>query len=81
MPWTPRVKAYLEAADDPSFIVTGSNPRFHPNEQTAAADGTSRRVQQATQYQRRLTPTQVAEARSVLEDLPLGIWGVPKAEL
>jgi len=77
LPWTPRVKAYLEAADDPSFVVTGANPRSHPNQQTAAADGTSRRVQQATQYQRRLTAPQVAEARAVLSDLPLGSWGVP----
>lgn len=77
LPWTPRVKAYLEAADDPAFVVTGANPLGHPNAQTAAADGTSRRVQQATQYRRRLTPTQVAEARSILEDLPLGEWGVP----
>src|SRR6202140_3683650 len=81
LPWTPRVKAYLKAADDPSFVVTGANPRSHPNEQTAAADGTSRRVQQATQYQRRLTHAQVAEARSVLDDLPLGNWGAPKAEV
>jgi len=74
------VRAYLEAADDPAFVVTGANPRFHPNEQTAAPDGTSRRVQQASQYQRRLTAAQVSEARSVLDDLPLGDWGVPKGE-
>jgi hypothetical protein len=80
LPWTPRVKAYLEAADDPAFVVTGANPRSHPNQQTAAADGTSRRVQQATQYQRRLTPAQVAEALAVLQDLPLGAWGVQPAE-
>jgi hypothetical protein len=80
LPWTPRVKAYLQAADDPSFVVTGANPRSHPNEQTAAADGTSRRIQQATQYQRRLTPAQVAEAHSVLDDLPLGDWGAPNAD-
>jgi len=79
LPWTPRVRAYLEAADDPSFVVTGANPRSHPNQQTSAADGSSRRVQQATQYQRRLTPAQIAEARSVLDDLPLGTWSVPKA--
>ncbi len=77
LPWTPRVRAYLEAADDPSFVVTGANPFAHPNAQTAAGDGSSRRVQQATQYRRRLTPAQVAEARSVLEALPLGDWGVP----
>jgi Sulfotransferase family len=81
LPWTPRVKAYLEAADDPAFVVTGANPRSHPNQQTAAADGTSRRMQQATQYQRRLAPAQVAEARAVLEDLPLGAWGVPPVEV
>ena len=79
LPWTPGVQAYIEAADYPSFVVTGANPRSHPNEQTAADDGTSRRVQQATQYQRRLTPAQVAEARSVLDDLPLGNWGAPNA--
>jgi hypothetical protein len=78
LPWTPRVKAYLEAADDPSFVVTGANPKSHPNEQTAAPGGVSRRIQQASQYSRRLTPTQVAEARSVLDDLPLGAWGAPK---
>jgi hypothetical protein len=78
LPWTPRVKAYLQAADDPAFFVTGANPRSHPNTQTAAGDGTSRRIQQATQYQRRLTPAQIDEARSILDDLPLGTWGVPK---
>lgn len=81
LPWTPRVRAYLEAADDPSFVVTGANPRSHPNAQTAAADGTSRRAQQATQYRRRLTPAQVAEARSVLDELPLSDWGPPNAEV
>jgi hypothetical protein len=80
LPWTPRVGAYLEAADDPAFVVTGANPRFHPNEQTAAPDGSSRRVQQASQYRRRLTAAQISEARSVLDDLPLGDWGVPNGE-
>lgn len=80
LPWTPRVSAYLKAADDPSFVVTGANPRSHPNEQTGAPEGTSRRVQQASQYRRRLTAAQVDEARSVLDELPLGAWGVPDAE-
>jgi hypothetical protein len=80
LPWTPRVKAYLEAADDPSFVVTGANPRSHPNQQTSAGGDTSRRLQQATQYRRRLTPAQVVEARSVLDDLPLGSWGVPTVD-
>jgi|SRR5580700_1701819 hypothetical protein len=79
--WTPAVRAYLDAADDPSFVVTGANPRSHPNQQTAGDDGANRRSQQATQYQRRLTPAQIAEARSVLNDLPLGTWGESSAEV
>ena len=81
LPWTPRVKAYLQATDDPAFVVTGANPRSHPNQQTGAGDGTQRRVQQATQYQRRLTAAQIAEARAVLGDLPLGEWGLARSEV
>jgi hypothetical protein len=81
LPWTPRVKAYLQATDDPSFVVTGANPRSHPNRQTGAEDGTRRRVQQSTQYLRRLTTAQIAEARSVLADLPLGEWGFASPEI
>ncbi len=80
LPWTPRVKAYLQATDDPAFVVTGANPRSHPNQQTGAGDGSGRRMHQATQYQRRLTTDQVAEVRTLLADLPLGEWGVAATE-
>ena len=79
LPWTSRVQGYLDAADDPSFVVKGANPLSHPNAQTAAPEGTSRRVQQGSQYQRRMTPAQIVEACSVLDDLPLGAWGVAES--
>lgn len=74
LPWTEEAQAYLRATDDPDFVVTGANPRQHPNQATATAAGESRRAQQSSQYRRRLSEADVAEARAVLADFPLGSW-------
>jgi hypothetical protein len=75
LPWTVAAQAYLAATDDPSFVVTGANPRHHPNQATVTQAGQSRRLQQSSQYRRRLSEADVAEARAVLADFPLGTWG------
>ncbi len=72
--WTPSVEEYLHRSDDPSFTAHGGSANLHPNAVTATTDG-SRRDQQATQFTRRLTTEQAAEARSVLESFDLGDWG------
>lgn len=74
--WTPAIEDYLRKSDDPKFTVHGGSPKVHPNAVTATTEG-SRRDQQATQFKRRLTPEQAAEARAVLESFDLGDWGPP----
>jgi len=74
--WTPAMDEYLRESDDPTFTVHGGSARVHPNAVTATVDG-SRRAQQSTQYRRRLTPEQAAEARAILEGFDLGDWGPP----
>lgn len=76
--WTPAIEDYLHKSDDPAFTVHGGSPKVHPNAVTATTDA-SRRDQQATQFKRRLTPEQTAEARAVLEAFDLGDWGPPPA--
>jgi Sulfotransferase domain len=73
--WTDAMDGYLRHSDDPSYTVR-DNPRAHPNAATATTNG-SRREQQATQFKRRLTPDQTAEARAVLQSFDLGDWGPP----
>jgi hypothetical protein len=74
--WTAAMEEYLQRSDDPGFTAHHGSASMHPNAVTATTDE-SRRKQQATQYKRRLTPEQVAEARSVLERFELGDWGPP----
>jgi hypothetical protein len=72
--WTPSVEEYLRKSDDPRFTVHGGSKKVHPNAVTATVDS-SRREQQATQFKRRLTEEQTAEARAVLDRFQLGEWG------
>jgi hypothetical protein len=65
---------YLRKSDEPNFTVHGGSARVHPNAVTSTTDGT-RRAQQGTQYRRRLTPQQTAEALAVLERFNLDDWG------
>lgn len=62
LPWTEAAQVYLRATDDPNFVVTGANPRYHPN-------------QLSGRYRRQMSEEDVAEARAVLSDFPLGTWG------
>jgi hypothetical protein len=79
--WTPEAEAYLQATDDPSFVVRGhSRPGRHPNERSATNTGQSRRLEQTSQYRRRLSPAQITEARAVLADMPLGTWAPAHAD-
>jgi hypothetical protein len=75
--WTQEMSTYLHKSDDPQFTVHGGSARVHPNAVTATTGGT-RREQQATQYRRRLSPEQAAEARAILERFDLGEWGPPQ---
>ena len=72
--WTDDAAAYIEKADDPSFVVHGGNPRAHPNAVTAT-EMTNRRAQQSSQFKRRLTEEQIIEAHAILEGFQLGKWG------
>ncbi len=74
LPWTDDATKFLKEADDPHYVVHGGSRRVHPNAVTAT-EGTNRRSQQASQYLRRLTPGQIADARAVLAQFPLGAWG------
>jgi hypothetical protein len=74
--WTPDVERYLHNSDDPRFTVHGGSKKVHPNAVTATTDQ-SRREQQSTQFKRRLTPDQTAEARAILNSFPLEDWGPP----
>ena len=76
--WTSSVEEYLRQSDDPRFTVHGGSRKVHPNAITATTDD-SRREQQATQFKRRLSVEQAAEAREVLEGFRLGEWGPPAA--
>jgi hypothetical protein len=75
--WTPAVEEYLRMSDDPRYTVHGGSKKVHPNAVTATTDA-SRRDQQATQFKRRLSPEQAAEARAVLDRFELGDWGPPQ---
>jgi hypothetical protein len=72
--WTSVMEEYLTRSDDPTFTVFGGSQRVHPNAATSTT-GSSRRSEATTQFVRRLTPAQVAEARAVLSEFPLGDWG------
>jgi hypothetical protein len=73
--WNDAVEDYLDRSDRPGFVVHGGNPKAHPNAVTATESNTSRRAQQATQYQRRLSDPEIDEARDVLDRFQLGSWG------
>jgi len=72
--WSAEMAQYLTDSEDPKFTVHHGTVKVHPNAVTATTSG-SRREQQATQFTRRLTPEQTAEALSVLEGFDLGDWG------
>lgn len=72
--WTSAMEEYVMQSDDPNFTVFGGSQRVHPNAATSTT-GSSRRSESTTQFARRLTPAQVAEARAVLAEFPLGDWG------
>ncbi len=72
--WTSAMEEYVTQSDDPNFTVFGGSQRVHPNAATSTT-GSSRRSESTTQFARRLTPAQVAEARAVLAEFPLGDWG------
>jgi hypothetical protein len=72
--WTSAMEEYVTRSDDPNFTVFGGSQRVHPNAATSTT-GSSRRTEATTQFARRLTPEQVAEARAVLAEFPLGDWG------
>jgi hypothetical protein len=72
--WTGAMEEYVTQSDDPNFTVFGGSQRVHPNAATSTT-GSSRRSEATTQFARRLTPAQVAEARAVLAEFPLGDWG------
>lgn len=73
--WTEAGSAYIDAADRPGFVDRGRNPLAAPD--TAHAAPRSRRADQQDRYRQRLTPAQIAEARAVFADLPLGDWAPP----
>jgi hypothetical protein len=72
--WTEAAEDYLARSDRPGFVVHGGNPKVHPNAVTAT-EATSRRLQQGSQFRRRLSDDEIAEANSVLDRFPLGYWG------
>ena len=74
--WSAAMQTYLQKSDTPGFAVHHGTARLHPNSVTATLPG-RRREQQGTQFQRRLTPDQVAEARAILNEFDLGSWGPP----
>ncbi len=72
--WTEDAAEFLRKADDPAFVVHGGTARAHPNAHTAT-DTTNRRLQQSSQFRRRLTDEQIVEAHTILERFQLGAWG------
>jgi hypothetical protein len=72
--WTSAMEEYVTLSDDPGFTVYGGSQRVHPNAATSTTTS-SRRSEATTQFARRLTPAQIAEARAVLAEFPLGDWG------
>jgi len=72
--WTSAMEEYVTRSDDPNFTVYGGSQRVHPNAATSTT-GSSRRSEATTQFVRRLTSAQAAEARAVLSEFPLGDWG------
>jgi hypothetical protein len=73
--WRSEMEDYIARSDDPGFVVYGGSQRVHPNAGSSTA-AESRRTQQATQFRRRLSDVEVAEARAVLERFQLEDWGV-----
>lgn len=77
LPWTGGAEAYLQAADDPAFMVRGAAAAGrHPNERTGTNGAQSRRLEQRSAVTRRLSAAQIAEARAVLADMPLHDWAL-----
>lgn len=74
--WSSEMEQYLRKSDQPGFTVHHGTARLHPNVVTATLPG-RRREQQATQFTRRLSPAEVAEARAVLAEFDLAEWGPP----
>lgn len=72
--WNPAMADYLRRSDEPGFAVHHGTAHLHPN-QASATTTASRRLEQSTQYSRRLTPEQADEARAVLDRFDLGEWG------
>lgn len=72
--WTPAMQRYVLRSDDPQFAVHHGTAHLHPNTVTATTE-MSRRLEQGTQFQRRLTPAQADEALTVLDRFELGDWG------
>ena len=64
---------YLRRSDDPDFTAHHGSSSVHPNAITSTS-AESRRVQQATQYQRRFSAQQTADVRAVLRAFDLGEW-------
>ena len=73
--WTPAMEDYIRQSDDPGFTVFGGSQRVHPNAGSSTTTG-SRRLQQSTQYLRRLSPEDRRHAAAVLARFPLGDWGL-----
>jgi hypothetical protein len=72
--WTEDTDRYLALADEPGYVVHHGTAANHPNAATTADPLLVRRLQQSTQWKRRLTHDQVGEAREVLAGFPLGDW-------
>ena len=72
--WSSEMEEYITRSDDPSFTVFGGSQRVHPNAGTATTEG-SRRLQQSTQYLRRMSGDEREQALAVLARFPLGDWG------
>ena len=74
--WSPAMERYIVELEDPKFTVHHGTVNVHPNAVTATTSD-SRREQQATQFTRRLTPEQAAEARSRFSRRSSSATGVP----
>ena len=73
--WNAAMAEYIVRSDDPAFTVYGGSQRVHPNAGSSTTGG-SRRLQQSTQYLRRLTAEERSQAAAVLARFPLGDWGL-----
>lgn len=72
--WDAAMADYLRRSEEPGFAVHHGTARLHPN-QVSATTSQSRREEQATQYKRRLSREQAAEACAILDRFDLGEWG------